>query len=182
MTMKNRIKTWMLAAFILAPASFSPVFAQASSQVAPRVTLLVSNLTITKLTLTNPVPGQAVFVTNQTYLPFSSAHPMGLWAQVLPGTNGLGNANVTIYPTFAYDTAGGNSNAINQRYGTNWLNPATNYYPFTWTFPCQQSNSFTAGTNLVSAVWEPATAWGIWGISNGCASNITINVWGSIVP
>ena len=145
--------------------------AQATTQVTPRVYTLVTNQTLSSNQLL-----QADSSTN-TFLAFSGSHPIGLWATVT-STNNVSTSNVTVKVDFAYDTAGGSSNSINGRYGTNF----TTTTPFIWTFPLNGTNPVTAATNLVTSVWEPATAFRITSVSNGAISNINFTLQASVVP
>jgi hypothetical protein len=174
--MKKLIKNIKAAAWggLLAVSAFSlqpSAFAQATTQVTPRVYTLVTNQTLGSNELL-----QADSSTN-TFLAFSGSHPIGLWATVT-STNNVSASNVTVKVDFAYDTAGGSSNAINGRYGTNF----TTTTPFIWTFPLNGTSPVTAATNLVTSVWEPATAFRITSVSNGAISNINFTLQASVVP
>jgi hypothetical protein len=144
---------------------------QATTQVTPRVYTLVASQTLTGNQLL-----QAGSSTN-TFLAFSGSHPIGLWATVT-STNNVSTSNVTVKVDFAYDTAGGNANAINGRYGTNF----TTTTPFIWTFALNGLNQVTAATNLASSVWEPATAFRVTSVSNGAISNINFTLQASVAP
>ena len=174
--MKNlitHIKATALAG-LLASLAFSlqpSAFAQATTQVTPRVYTLVTNQTLTNNELL-----EADSSTN-TFMAFSGSHPIGLWATVT-STNNVSTSNLTVKVDFAYDTAGGSSNALNGRFGTNF----TTTTPFIWTFPLNGTNQVTAATNILTTVWEPATAFRITSVSNGALSNINFTLQASVVP
>jgi hypothetical protein len=169
--MKNMLKSTAAAFVSLAFLCGASARGQATTQVTPRVCTLVANQTLTGNELL-----QAGASTN-TFLAFSGSHPIGLWATVT-STNNVSTSNVTVKVDFAYDTAGGNTNAINGRYGTNF----TTTTPFIWTFALNGLNQVTAATNLASSVWEPATAFRITSVSNGAISNINFTLQASVVP
>jgi hypothetical protein len=149
----------------------SSAFAQATTQVTPRVYTLVASQTLTNNQLL-----QAAASTN-TFMAFSGSHPIGLWATVT-STNNVSTSNLTVKVDFAYDTAGGNTNALSARFGTNF----TTTTPFIWTFPLNGTNPVTAATNILTTVWEPATAFRITSVSNGAISNINFTLQASVVP
>lgn len=174
--MKNIIQNIRTAVRSLALASLAfglqpSAFSQATTQVTPRVYTLVTNQTLGSNQLL-----LAASSTN-TFLAYSGSHPIGLWATVT-STNNVSASNVTVKVDFAYDTAGGNTNALNGRYGTNF----TTTTPFTWTFPLNGTNQVTAATNLLTSVWEPATAFRVTSVSNGAISNISFTLQASVVP
>jgi len=178
--MKNMIKNIRAAAgkvskallYGLLPLTVSlSAHAQATTEVTPRVCTLVTNQTLTSNQML-----LAAASTN-TFLAFSGSHPIGLWATA-SSTNNVATSTVTVKIDFAYDTAGGNSNAINGRYGTNF----TTTQPFTWTFALNGTNQVTAATNIVTTLWEPATAFRITSISNGASSNINLMLQASVTP
>ncbi len=161
----------LLATSAMLAAGTRRAAAQATTQVTPRIYTLVSNQTLSSNQLF-----QAAASTN-TFLAYNSPHPIGLWATVTT-TNNVALSNVTVKVDFAYDAAGGNPAAINDRYGTNF----TTTTPFIWTFPLNGTNQVTAATNIMTSVWEPATAFRITSVSNGAVSNINLTLQASVTP
>jgi hypothetical protein len=169
---KAIVKTLKAASFSLLPLAFClSAHAQATTQVTPRVYTLVANQTLTSNQL---LPAAA---STNTFLAYSGSHSIGLWATV-SSTNNVSTSNVTVKIDFAYDTAGGSSNALNGRYGTNF----TTTQPFTWTFALNGTNQVTAATNILTSVWEPATAFRVTSISNGATGNINLTLQASVTP
>jgi len=161
----------LLSSSLILLGGASRAAAQATTQVTPRVYTLVTNQTLGSNELL-----QADASTN-TFLAFNGSHPIGLWATVT-STNNVAASNITVKVDFAYDTAGGSSNSLSSRYGTNF----TTTTPFIWTFPLNGTNQVTAATNLLTSVWEPATAFRITSVSNGAISNINFTLQASVVP
>jgi len=167
-------------AFSLQP---SALFGQATTMVRPRqYTLLSSQLFTnnemlnTNAALPSQTPGaQTVGVFTNTLIPFSGAHAIGLTMQIVNTNKFAANSNlvVTIYP--AYDIGGGNTNGINQAYGTNFSTTPL----LTWTIS-YQTNSFQS-TNLPATIWEPATSLG-YTITNATASNLVLTLTQSVAP
>ena len=177
--MKRLIKSsFGLLALALAMSGPQSAHAQATTQVIPRVYTLVTNQVLTNgevLGSANIASG--VYAWTNTFLPYSGSHAVALWATVT-STNNVVHTNIVVGLTYAYDTAGGNTNAINGRYGTNFVTtPAV-----VWSFPLNGTTNVTAGTNLIPTQWEPATAIAVAYVSNLCTTNVTFQLQASIVP
>jgi hypothetical protein len=176
--MKRNIKTLLTAACILLPSSFCLVFGQATTLVKPRQYTLVSSMLLTNsqaINTNSALPGQTIGVFTNTLTPYSGTHPIGLAAFItctnnLPGTS---NVVINIYP--AYDNNGGNTNGLNESYGTNFATVPI----FTWNV-AYRTNAVVL-TNIASATWEPATSLG-YTISNASASNIVLTLIQSQSP
>jgi hypothetical protein len=180
--MKRILKNINAAAWtgLLAVSAISlqpSAFAQPTTLVKPRqYTLFQGWLTNGQAITTNAaLPGQTIGVFTNTLTPYSGSHPLGL-AALMSVTNSnpaASNITITVYP--AYDNNGGNTNGINESYGTNFATVPI----LTWT-PSYKTNA-TVLTNIASSAWEPATAMG-YTISNGSSSNVYLTLIQSQSP
>lgn len=186
MKIKNIINKAVEVAAVAALAislESSALFGQSTTMVRPRQYTLLSSQLFTNNEMLNTnaaLPGvtpgaQTVGVFTNTLIPFSGTHAIGLTMQIVNTNKFAANSNlvVTIYP--AYDTGGGNSNGINQAYGTNFSSTPL----LTWTIS-YQTNSFQS-TNLPATLWEPATSLG-YTITNATASNLVLTLTQSVAP
>jgi hypothetical protein len=171
-TTKPIIKRLKARGFFLLPTVFCLLCAQraeaqATTLVKPRqYTLFQGWLTNGQAITTNAaLPGQTIGVFTNTLTPYSGSHPLGLAALMSVTNSNPGASNITIIVYPAYDNYGGNTNGINESYGTNFATVPI----LTWT-PSYKTNA-TVLTNIASVAWEPATAMG-YTISNGSSSNV----------
>jgi hypothetical protein len=154
--------------------------AQATTLVKPRQYVLFSGTLTNKQAITTnaALPGQTIGLWTNTLTAYSGSHPVGL-SLIIQTTNNLlapsgpSNVVVTVYP--AYDNFGGNTNGLNQSYGTNFATVPI----LTWT--ASYTTNALVLTNLSAAQWEPATALGFT-LSNGISSNTVVTFTMSQAP
>lgn len=173
--MKKYLK--LSLALCAAALTAARVEGQATSQVIPRVYTLVSNQVLTSqevLGTANVAAG--VYASTNTFIAFSGAHALGLWATIT-STNNVVHTNVVVGLTFAYDNGGTNGTYLNGRYGTNFVTT-----PIVWSFPLNGTTNVTAATNFPPTFWEPATSLAVAYVSNLCTTNITFQLQASVTP